>query len=187
VIIFIAGTSSAGKSTLCHALQQKLGPGWLNFSTDNYLSMLGPEFLALHPDNSEVCVPNDVCYAKKHPDGTYEIIPGPLCSKLYATIPQTLQCLAMQGFNLIVDSFITTKDELHNYKNIFKNDMPIFIYLLASEEVITQRESKRGDRLKGSALHWLKAFDYQDDCDLVLNTEEVNMDKACEMILMLLK
>jgi chloramphenicol 3-O-phosphotransferase len=118
MIIIITGTSSAGKSSVCQLLRNRLGDGWLGFSTDDYLAMLGDKFLGLHPNNPDLQTPNDICYATKHDDSTYEIIPGKLCSKLYATIPDTLENLARQGFNIVVDSFITTHDEFLAYKNI---------------------------------------------------------------------
>jgi hypothetical protein len=42
-----------------------LGEEWLNFSTDGFLSLLVDKFFWLHPDNPELCTPNDICYAKK--------------------------------------------------------------------------------------------------------------------------
>ena len=72
MIIIICGTSSSGKSSVCDILKNKLGDSWLHFSTDGYLSMLGNKFHGLHPDNKDVIVPNDVCYAKKYEDGTFE-------------------------------------------------------------------------------------------------------------------
>jgi chloramphenicol 3-O-phosphotransferase len=116
MILFICGTSSAGKSSVCHALKQKLGDDWLYFSMDGYLTMLGEKFVNLHPDNPNVCNKNDVAYAKKHDDGSYEIIVGPLCSKLFSTIPHVLLILAKAGFNVIVDSLITKKAELYDFK-----------------------------------------------------------------------
>ncbi|KTC78906.1 phosphotransferase-like protein [Legionella cherrii] len=174
MIIIVCGTSSSGKSTLCHELQSRLGDGWLSFITDGYLGMLGDKFAGLHPDNPQVCIPNDICYAHQYADGTYEIIPGALCSKLYLTIPNVLKLLAEQGFNIIVDSFITTIDEFKSYKEILESYGVLFVYLDASEATIAQREAARGDRLKGSALHWLKRFDFQEHCDLCINTEEMN-------------
>lgn len=144
MIIIICGTSSSGKSTLCTELKEKLGDNWLFFATDGYLSMLGNKFLDLHPNNQNVCIPNDVCYAKKHNDESYEIIPGALCSKLYATIPSILKILAAQGFNIILDSFITTQDEFESYKSGLAGYEPYFFYLHASEEVIAEREEKEG-------------------------------------------
>ena len=182
MIIIVCGTSSSGKSTLCQELQNRLGNGWLSFSTDGYLSMLGDKFGGLHPDNPQVCVPNDVCYAQKHTDGTYEIVPGALCSKLYLTIPNVLKLLAEQGFNIIVDSFITTMDEFNSYKEALEQYGVLFVYLYASETVIAQREEARGDRLKGSALHWLKRFDFQEHCELCINTEEMNMHQICSAV-----
>ncbi|MCE0722993.1 MULTISPECIES: phosphotransferase-like protein [Legionella] len=183
MIIIVCGTSSSGKSTLCQELQNRLDNGWLNFSTDGYLSMLGDKFGGLHPDNPQVGVPNDICYAQQYPDGTYEIIPGALCSKLYLTIPNVLKLIAEQGFNIIVDSFITTMDEFNSYKETLEKYGVLFVYLYASEAVISQREEARGDRLKGSALHWLKRFDFQDQCELCINTEEMNIQHICNEIL----
>ncbi|AWN73642.1 AAA family ATPase [Legionella anisa] len=183
MIIIVCGTSSSGKSTLCQELQNRLDNGWLHFSTDGYLGMLGEKFGGLHPDNPQVCVPNDICYAQPYPDGTYEIIPGALCSKLYLTIPSVLKLIAEQGFNIIVDSFITTLDELKSYKETLEKYGILFVYLYASESVISQREEARGDRLKGSALHWLKRFDFQDQCELCINTEEMSIQKICDEIL----
>lgn len=50
MIILLNGTSS-GKSTLAQTLQQKLGDGWISFSMDGYLSILGYKYWGLHPDN----------------------------------------------------------------------------------------------------------------------------------------
>ncbi|OPZ22611.1 MAG: Chloramphenicol phosphotransferase-like protein [bacterium ADurb.BinA186] len=62
MILFICGTSSAGKSSVCHALKQNLGDDWLYFGMDSYLAMLGEKFTNLHPDNPEVCNKNEIAY-----------------------------------------------------------------------------------------------------------------------------
>lgn len=183
MIIIICGTSSSGKSSVCEALKDRLGDSWLFFSTDGYLSMLGKKFLELHPDNKDVTIPNAICYAKKYGDGTFEIIPGELCSKLYLTIPTVLKMLSEQGFNIILDSFITIKDEFDSYRNMLKEFDLHFFYLHASPDVIAEREEKRGDRLKGSAIHWLKKFDFQNECDSVIDTEKHSTDQIVKLIL----
>ena len=183
MIIMLSGTSSSGKSTLAHELKNTLSDHWLIFSTDDYLSMLGEKFLNLHPDNLSVCDPNAVCYAKKHIDGTFEIIPGELCSKLYLTIPNTLDLIAKSGFNIILDSFITTTMEFDSYKNQLSKHGLFSVYLYASEKEIERRETTRGDRLKGSAIHWLRKFDFQNQCDLLINTEKMTMNTCSETII----
>lgn len=183
MIIIISGTSSSGKSSLCQALFEKLGESWLYFSTDGYLSMLGPTFLGLHPDNQEVCVPNDICYAKKHDDGTYEIVPGKLCSKLFSTIPDVVDLLAQQGFNIILDSFLTTKDDIDQYKKKFESHTTLFVYLYANEKVINQRENDRKDRLRGSAINWMKLMNHQSFCNLSFDSGIISIDKMCDQII----
>lgn len=132
-------------------------------------------------------LPNDICYATKYDDGTFEIVPGELCSKLYLTIPNVLKLLSQQGFNIILDSFITIKEEFKLYKDILNEFDPHFFYLHASPSVIAKREEKRGNRLKGSAIHWLKKFDFQSECDLVINTEDLLVNQIGEQILKHLK
>lgn len=183
MIIIICGTSSSGKSSVCDDLKDKLGDSWLLFSTDGYLSMLGKKFHGLHPDNKDVTIPNEVCYAKKHEDGTFEIIPGALCSKLYLTIPNVLKLLSQQGFNIILDSFISRKEEFDSYKDSLKEFNPFFFYLNASPKIIAEREERRGNRLKGSAINWLKQFNFQSECDLVIDTEKYSVDQIVDLIL----
>ncbi|WP_392537731.1 AAA family ATPase [Legionella sp. 227] len=187
MIIIVCGTSSSGKSTLCHELQSRLGDGWLSFSTDGYLGMLGDKFAGLHPDNPQVCIPNDICYAHQYADGTYEIMPGALCSKLYLTIPNVLKLLAEQGFSIIVDSFITTIDEFKSYKETLEKYGVLFVYLDASEATIAQREAARGDRLKGSALHWLKRFNFQEHCNVCINTEKMDIQQIVNEVFQVLE
>lgn len=183
MIIIINGTSSSGKSTVSAELHSKLGDGWLYFSMDGYLSLLGPKFWGLHPDNHDVCLPNDICYAKKHADETYEIIIGERCSKLYATIPDVLALIAEKGFHIIVDSLIATLDEFKSYKEALTPYGLLFVYLYASEKTIAQREAARGDRLNGSALHWLKTFECQSVCDFSFNTEEATIKTISQQII----
>jgi len=183
MIIILNGTSSSGKSTIAQALQHQLSDGWLYFSMDGYLSMLGPKFWGLSPDNPEVCLPNEICYAKKHNDETYEIITGKLCSELYATIPDVLKLMANRGFNIIVDTFIATNEEFVSYKEKLEKYNPLFVYLHAPEHIIYDREKARGDRLRGSANHWLKAFECVDEFELKINTEEISAEQATAIIL----
>lgn len=183
MIIFVCGTSSVGKSSVCHNLKKSLPANWLSFSMDGYLAMLGDKFLELHPKNPEVTTPSEVCYAHQHEDGTYEIVSGKLCKKLFSTIPHVLQIMAQQGFSIIVDSLITKKSELMTFKEELEDSNCVFIYLNASEESIIQREEARGDRLKGSAIHWLRSFDFKDNCDLSINTDEIGAEDIAKQIL----
>jgi chloramphenicol 3-O-phosphotransferase len=183
MIIIISGTSSSGKSSVCEHLHEKLGAGWLFFSTDGYLSMLGHEFLGLHPENKDVCIPNKICYAKKHEDETFEIIPGEYCSKLFSTIPDVLNLIANQGLNIIVDSFISSAIDLEHYKNVLEPHHPKFVYLYADEAIIKAREAARGDRLIGSALHWMKSFNFQHLCDYTFDTGKMSGEQICKEIL----
>ena len=112
-----------------------------------------------------------------------KIVVGALCKKLFLTIPGVLHTLAAAGFNIIVDSLITTSAELDNFRSKLHVFDSKYIYLHAPEEVIIQREEIRQDRLIGSAINWLKAFDFQDKCDVSFDTEKLNPDEIAKQIL----
>ena len=183
MIIVLIGTSSSGKSSVSQVLQRQLGDGWLQFSVDGYLGMLGDKFLGLNPDNPEVTIPNDISYAKKHEDGTYQIIPGKFCSKLYATIPDVLETLAKQGFSIIVDSLIDFKEDLETYRNKLNPFGVLFVYLEVDESTMEQREKSRGNRLPGSAKHWLKSFTCRDSADMIIDTTDKSIAEIGAVIL----
>lgn len=183
MIIIITGTSSSGKSSVAQFLQPHLGEGWLQFSVDGYLSMLGDKFLGLHPSNPDVCTPNNICYAKKHVDGTYEIMPGKLCSQLYSTIPDVLEIIARQGFNIIVDSLVDTKEVLEIYRKKCAPFGVFFVYLDVDDNILEQREQARGDRLNGSARHWLKTINCRDSADLIIDTSTLSIEEVSRILL----
>jgi chloramphenicol 3-O-phosphotransferase len=183
MIIFVCGTSSSGKTSVCQALKQKLPDAWLLFSTEGYLGMLGDKFNNLHPANFEVEVPNEVAYAKKHDDGSFEIVVGSLVQSLFATIPDAIGLLARRGFDIVADSLITKKSEVDHFRMALDRFDCKFIYLSTSEKEISRREENRGDRLKGSAVHWLRAFDFQNDCDLIVDTEKIGANQIAAAII----
>lgn len=59
--------------------------------------------------------------------------------------------------------------------------------LSCSENIISEREEKRGDRLRGSAIHWLKKFNFQNECDLSIDTEKLSTNQICDLILSTIK
>ncbi|TXG76919.1 hypothetical protein E6Q11_03870 [Candidatus Dojkabacteria bacterium] len=183
MIIFVCGTSSSGKTSVCNALKRELPDGWLLFSTEGYLGMLGDKFNNLHPANIEVEVPNKIAYAKKHDDGSFEIIVGALVQRLFSIIPEAIGLLAQRGFDIVVDSLITKKSEIDQFRKALDKFDCKFIYLSASEKEISRREESRGDRLKGSAVHWLRAFDFHNECDLILDTENIVVNQIAKDII----
>lgn len=57
------------------------------------------------------------------------------------------------------------------------------VYLQASVEIIEKREAARGDRLKGSARHWLNQFECVGVFDLSFDTSVVSLEQITETIL----
>lgn len=183
MIILICGTSSAGKTSVSTVLQQQLGEGWLRFSMDEYLGMLGTAFSeGLRLSNPDLCQKNNIAYAKQHEDGSYEIVAGKECSKLSATIPDVISTIAAKPFNIILDIVITSKEELNHYHQVLKRYGLFSVYLDISEAEVAKREKERENRLPGSAVHWLKKFNFKDKCDLMIDTTQLDVNSVVKKI-----
>jgi len=80
-------------------------------------------------------------------------------AKLYA-IAGTALCIVFCG---LLPSFPKTAVMIATYQSIDR--------------------SHKSDRLKGSAIHWLRKFDFQDKCDLAIDTENLSAQQICDLIL----
>ncbi len=181
IVIVLTGTSSSGKSSVAKLLQKQLGEEFLFFEVDNYMKMLGEKYNNFNLNNPEAFIPNNIIYAKKLDDGTFDTITGPVYQKLYKTIPLVLNNLVNNGFNIIVDSLINDKEEIILYKKILNKQVK-FVYLQALPETLLAREKARNDRVPGSALNWLKKFNCQQETNLTIDVDNLSIQQIVEKI-----
>ncbi len=138
-IILINGTSSAGKSTLCKALQNALDEPFWHISSDQFIDIgMAPSRLDRGGkfDWSEV--------RPKFFDGFHRVLPA----------------FASAGNNLIVEHIIESHVWMDDLLRLLKDDDVFFVGLHCPLEVIEKRELERGNRHIGEAKYHMKTHDY---------------------------
>jgi chloramphenicol 3-O phosphotransferase len=146
-IIFLNGASSAGKSTICNALQKELDEPFLQFSLD--LLMFKSNVLPKRPE-------------KTGPFSWSVIRP-----KVFQGYYNCLAGLAMAGNNLLVDYIIESKDQLDRLVDCLGLFDVFLVGVHCSLEELERREMQRGDRKKGDArrdletVHTFTAYDFE--------------------------
>lgn len=177
-LIFISGTSSTGKSTvgkILHRKLQKNDPRWLNFKVDDFLRMIGDNYLDLfhNPEiysngiSGDLMVKNEYYFVENN-----RLKYGTLAGKLFQIIPNILEQILQQDFYIICDAFFETDSDVKILKEKFSTYNPKFIYFKASKETRSRREAERMDRFKGMSDNWLESFCCEESSDFIINTDD---------------
>lgn len=147
-LILINGPSSAGKSTLAHALRDALPGPFLHFSLDFF--MFGDTVLP------------------RRPDGTIRDWPT-IRPHLFGGFNRCLNALLSAGNNLVVDYIIETPQMWQEFREQTQGFDVFLVGLHCPLAELERREQARGDRRVGDArrdletVHSFTAYDLELD------------------------
>jgi len=168
-IIFLNGVSSAGKTTLAKALQERLDEPFYIINSDMFTSsaslMMPGKFKTR--DNAGF---NVFC---KTLSGMHHVI------KLYSDL----------GMNTIVDHVLVNDFNGKNPKLLEEcvdllHEYPVlFIHVSCPINELRRREKERGDRDIGQAEHFLQYLVPKDTYDLTIDTYNETQDECKERII----
>jgi chloramphenicol 3-O phosphotransferase len=151
-IILLNGASSAGKSTLCRAIQEAADVPLLQFSLDFFL--FGHGVLPARREEG-----GDFAWAVMRP-------------KLFEGSFGCLAALAQAGNNLAVDYIIETPEQLARLSEGLRPYDVFFVGVHCPLPELERRERQRGDRQAGDArrdfqtVHTFSTYDFEIDSTL---------------------
>lgn len=188
-IIFLNGTSSAGKSTIAKALQEIMEEPYIHTGIDHFLERVPSRFF-VHSDGTNP--PTAEGWLLVFRDGTVqsfvaeagrpgftgatlaEIRIGPTGHRLLAGMYQGIAALAAAGLDLIVDDVIYDWRVLNAAVDALHTLPVLFVGLHCPREVVARRERERGDRGPGGALAFYDLVHQHGIYDLELDTSEAS-------------
>lgn len=163
MVIFLNGTSSSGKTTLSHALQNTLVDVYMHVSVDTYLSQIAP------------CDLNN-------PSLMEERFP-----KIVAGFHESAAAIARAGNNVIVDYVLQQPEWLSDCIRAFSGLPVVFVGVHCPLEMLEEREAERGDRKIGAARFQLNRVHKHEIYDLELDTSRLSTEACVEKIQWYLK
>lgn len=143
-VIFLNGSSSAGKSSLARALQTRLVDDYVCFSVDDPVQRAP---LRLH-DN-----PRGFRF-EALPMGGVQLNLGPDAEALMAGWRRMLRTGVDAGLRLILDEVILSQAILGDWLHVFAGVDVFFVGVRCDLAELQRRERERGDRMVGQAL-WM--------------------------------
>ncbi|MFN8495259.1 MAG: hypothetical protein U0350_47095 [Caldilineaceae bacterium] len=150
-IVFLNGTSSAGKTTLAKALQASLDEPYLCMGIDHFLSSVPQRLFVYTDDENHPAVEGWLLLFR---DGKLVEVPrlGPTALHLLQGMYATLGALADAGINVIFDDVIYDPRVLQSAISELSERNALFVGIRCPLEVVIRREQERGDRAGGAAL-----------------------------------
>lgn len=178
-VIYLNGPSSAGKTTLAHALQEKLEKPFLTLGLDEIIEMMPKKLndwtgkTQTPGFSAQIIIESGITMCKIHN--------GPFGIKMIESFYALARTLLHQGHSLIIDDVSCGKEEVDQWRAVLKQYHVLWVGLTAPVEVLEEREKLRKDRPFGlsrwQAMHVHSGVVY----DLMLNTDvphpQENVDK----------
>lgn len=148
-IIFLNGTSSAGKTTIAKALQEIMEGYYIHTGIDHFLERLPQKFFVMFKGANPPPVDGEVWIFPNGDDRVSEIREGPVGYRILAGIYHAVAALAASGNDVIVDDVIFDPVLLREAVNTLADFDVLFVGVRCLLEVAEQRERERGDRVQG--------------------------------------
>lgn len=138
-IIFLNGTSSAGKSSIALELQKQIHPS-LHIGIDHFFVMLPPDYFFEGP------LAREGFYIE---EGLLKA--GPAGKKLMHSMHRAMKALHDDGWTLIIDEVLFDTVAFKDYMEVFSDCKVYFISVKPPLEKAEEWEKERGDRMPGMA------------------------------------
>jgi chloramphenicol 3-O phosphotransferase len=155
-ILLLNGPSSAGKTTLSHALSDLLPTPWHVFPVDLVHAMRS------RPDLRGVAGIDWQSVFRASRAGYHRAIAG----------------LAHTGCDVIADHVLSEPWRLADLLDVTRGLDVLLVHVTCDPDVLVAREAARGDREPGVALHQLGSVFAHRDCDLTVDTTSTSAE-AC--------
>lgn len=178
-IIFLNGTSSAGKTTLAHALQEQLREPYLHIALDQFRDGMPPRFRGLNaPSGSEGERGLNVVPVRDGASAYTEVRFGEMGRRMLRGMRRAIAAMADEGNNVIIDDIILEPDFLEDYLRALVDHRVYFVGVMCPPEVINEREKVRPGRFPGTAVGHFAVCHAHDTYDVAVDTSKL-MPDAC--------
>ena len=152
-ILFLNGTSSAGKTTLAKALQETLPDCWQHVALDQFRDGLPDKYRGLNaPADTTGAWGLNVIPDQKSGQAYTRIHFGDAGQVVLRGMRRAMRALVDEGVNIIIDDIILEPLFLTDYLSVFEGCDVWFVGVRCELAVIDAREQARPGRFPGTAF-----------------------------------
>ena len=184
-IIFLNGSSSAGKTTLAIMLQQMLDEPYQHIALDQFRDGMPGKYRGLNsPEGSPGHLGLNVVPTQREGEVVTEIRFGEMGEKVLRGMRRAVAAFVREGNNVIVDDLLFKPEYLEDYAEAFAGLDAWLIGIRCSLEVVNEREAQRLGRFPGTATsHFHEVHAHGAEYDLEVDTTEASPRRCAELII----
>ncbi len=201
-VIFLNGTSSAGKTTLAHELQERLPVPYQHIALDQFRDGLPAQYRGLNSPAGRpgqlglnvvpvASINNDQGNAstKKHDaKKIYTRIKfGTAGKQMLQGMRRGIKAMAQAGNNVIIDDIILDPEFLVDYLDVLRHITVYFVGVRCPIETINQREARRPGRFPGTAAGHFETCHRHDCYDIEVDTSRLSPEQCAARVIARLK
>lgn len=178
-IIFLNGTSSAGKTTLAYALQELLPDPWIHVALDQFRDGLPARFRGLNAPVGTDGERGLNVVPVLEGETAYTLVQfGEAGKRMLRGMRRAIVALVKEGNNVIIDDIILEQEFLDDYLDAFTGLPVYFVGVRCPLEVINQREWSRPGRFPGTARGHMAVCHAHGIYDIEVDTS-VSLPEEC--------
>jgi chloramphenicol 3-O phosphotransferase len=181
-VIFLNGSSSAGKTTLAIALQQLLEEPYQHIALDQFRDGLPGRYRGLNsPEGTPGDLGLNIVPVEKQGERVTEVRFGAHGEQVLRGMRRAIAAFAREGNNVIIDDLLFKADYLTDYADALAGLDAWLIGVRCCLEVVNARESQRSGRFPGTATsHFHEVHGHGVAYDLEVDTS-ASTPKACAL------
>lgn len=173
-VILLNGCSSAGKTTLAHALQDVLKAPYQHVALDQFRDGMPGRVRGLNsPEGDPGATGLNVVPGDLNGEPVTHIQFGEYGERVLAGMRRSIATLSDLGCNVIVDDLLFKPAYLDDYVEVLSAESTWFIGVTCSLDVVRAREALRAGRFPGTAVsHFEQVHAHDRPYDLTVDTSD---------------
>jgi chloramphenicol 3-O phosphotransferase len=172
-VIFLNGTSSAGKTSLAHALQATLDEPYLHVALDQFRDGLPDKFRGLNSPPGTMGFEGLNVVPVTDKEKPYTAIQfGEAGRTMLRGMRRAMAAMARSGNNIIIDDILFEPDFLQDYMEAFEGLDVTFVGVRCPLNVINAREKSRPGRFPGTAYGHFHSCHAHGQYDIEVDSSE---------------
>ena len=182
-IIFLNGTSSAGKTTLAHALQEILPEPYIHIALDQFRDGMPARFRGLNSPKGSDGERGLNVVPVTDADEPYTLVRfGEAGKRMLRGMRRAIAAMVSQGNNVIIDDIILEPEFLDDYLDAFAGLKVYFVGVRCPLHEISRREQSRPGRFPGTARGHFEVCHAHGIYDIEVDTSAALPEQcACEV------
>ena len=170
-VIFLNGSSSAGKTTLAKHLQTALPGCWQHMALDHFRDGLPDKYRGLNaPGDTLGAQGLNVVPVTDGPTPFTKVVFGDAGKALLRGMRRAMRAVVDAKVNIIIDDVLLEPDFLQDYLTVFKGVNVLFVGVRCDLTNIDVREQQRPGRFPGTAYGHFKSCHAHGLYDLEVDT-----------------